>query len=184
MNGPRRRGQGLYRPVLPSPQPHVLRPLGTNCGPEGVAFVWQVKEHSLLATESFVTCGHCSTFSVPTGNLPLCFISEYKVSFHRQPLKQKVCLLFQGNFLKKKNSSERSDSDKHVLCCSFLSYSHIREIANVREREFKGLRSWQRETQAWSLAGEPDPEVHNTVQSASLLVGGGEGAARGPFPLV
>lgn len=59
-------GQGLYRPVLPSPQPHVLRPLGTNCGPEGVAFVWQVKEHSLLATESFVTCGHCSTFSVPT----------------------------------------------------------------------------------------------------------------------
>lgn len=94
-------GQGLYRSVLPSPQPHVLRPLGTNCGPEGVAFVWQVKEHSLLATESFVTCGHCPTFSVPTWQPSPCFISEYKVSFHRQPLKQKVCLLFQGKLFKK-----------------------------------------------------------------------------------
>ena len=35
-----------------------------------------------------------------------------------------------------------------------------------------------------SLAGEPDPEVHNTVQRANLLVGGGEGAALGLLPLV
>lgn len=105
------------------------------------------------------------------------------MSFHRQPLKQKVCLLFQGKLLKKKNSSERSDSDKHVLCCSFLSYSHIREIANERERIQRSEILAERDT-GLSLAGEPDPEVHNTVQSASLLVGGGEGAARGPFPLV
>ena len=37
----------------------------------------------------------------PPGNFPLLLSNEYKVSFHRQPLKQKVCLLFQGKlFLK------------------------------------------------------------------------------------
>ena len=35
-----------------------------------------------------------------------------------------------------------------------------------------------------SLASEPGPEVHNTVQSANLLVGGGEGVAQGPLALV
>lgn len=44
----------------------VLRLLDINHDPEGVAFVHQVKKHSLLPSESSLTCAQLSVFSAHT----------------------------------------------------------------------------------------------------------------------
>lgn len=106
----------------------VLRLLGTNCDSQRASLVHQVKEHSLRPTESSVSCGH---FPCPClATFLFCFINEYKVSFHRQPLKQNAWLLFQRKFLQKPHLTEPTHT--HVLLYGFLSCSNVWEIANER----------------------------------------------------
>lgn len=55
----RRRSVQVWAPLS------VLRLLGNSHDSEEAALVHWVQEHSLLPTESFVTCGHLSTSPAP-----------------------------------------------------------------------------------------------------------------------
>lgn len=118
-------GKGMCRSVLP------------RC-PEAAG-------HQLWLTESFlgspgqrtqpaahwIICLSCGHFPCPClATFLFCFINEYKVSFHRQPLKQNAWLLFQGKFLQKPHLTEPTHT--HVLLYGFLSCSNVWEIANER----------------------------------------------------